>query len=121
MWMFQLPVFAEIVNHRNLPTLLILGRLLRPHFGHLRTRLPVLLHPGLHFTSKTEHFNNFNRLHFFLFPDFVEITLVTTHNQITLDLTVLSKPLKYSTDQTPRNEENKLNSKIQYRHENAER
>ena len=43
------------------------------------------------------------------------------HNQITLDLTVLSKPLKYSTDQTPRNEENKLNSKIQYRHENAEK
>jgi len=48
MRVFQLPIPAEIVNHRHLPILIVLWGLFRPHFGPLRTHLPVLSHPGFH-------------------------------------------------------------------------
>lgn len=48
MRVLQLPISAKVVNHRHLAILLVLGRLLGPDFGPLRTHLPVLFHPCLH-------------------------------------------------------------------------
>ena len=48
MRMLKLAISTKVVNHGDFPILLILGRLLRPHFGSLWTHLPVLLHPRLH-------------------------------------------------------------------------
>lgn len=60
---------GEIVKHREFPNLVVLGRLLPPHFGPLRTHFPlVLAHPqsplaSTHLTLNSQQTNSTIKTH----------------------------------------------------------